>query len=100
MDKPFSAGGPTTLVGTTAVQIPPGVGQSFRLRNPSASTAVYITWGQASTVTCTAPIAGTSQLNTLGLSPSAVEKITMSAQAQWWIASTTAGVEVTQGDGV
>lgn len=99
MDHPFAPGAPTYLVANTAVQLLPGAGQAFRLLN--LSTAIqHIAWGPTSSVTVTAPTGGSPQTNTLGIPPSAERTITVPNQGLYWIASSSTGFEVTQGDGV
>lgn len=99
MDHPFAPGGPTFLIGTVATQIPPGAGQSFRFVNLLA-TVQHIAWGLTNVVTVTAPVAGTPQANTLAVGPNAERTVTIPTPGLFFIATTAAAFEVTQGDGV
>lgn len=99
MDKPFAAVGPTFTVSTAAVQLPGSVGSggSFRVRCLATG---YLAWGTSNAVTVTAPVAGTPQLNVLGMTIGAVEKISGIPIGGWLISSVASGFEVTQGDGI
>lgn len=98
MDHPFSVGGPTYLIATTATQIPPGTGQSFRIVNPNAALQ-YIAWGLTNAVTVTAPGAGTPQANTIAIPASGERTVVIPTQGLFFIVSPTS-LLVTQGDGV
>lgn len=104
MDAPFAPGGQSYLVSNTAVQIPMGAGQSFRIVNLSAvGTPQYLAWGTTNAVAVTAPVAGTPQPNTIGLLGGTERTIRLPAAAQgpyYWVASAATGFLVTQGDGV
>lgn len=101
MDHPFVAGGPTFFVTNAAVQIPPGVGASFRVVNLAAvGTPQYLAWGPTNAVTVTAPTAGNPQPNTLGMLGGTERVITIPNQGQFFIASAATGFLITQGDGV
>jgi hypothetical protein len=102
MDHPFAPGGQTYQIGTAAVQIPVGAGNSFRIVNLLAAVT-YIAWGPTNAVTVTAPGLGTPQTNTLALPPNAERTICIPVNAQgplWWIASALVACNVTQGDGL
>jgi hypothetical protein len=104
MDAPFAPGGPSYLVTNVAVNIPNGAGNSFRIVNLTAvGTPQYLSWGLASSVAVTAPIAGTPQANTLGFLGGTERTIRLPANTDgpfWWIASSATGFLVTAGDGV
>jgi hypothetical protein len=101
MDLPFAPGGPTYLVTNAAVQIQAGAGQQVRIVNLAAvGTPQYIAWGQTNAVTVTAPIAGTPQLNTLGLLGGTERVFTIPGANLFFIASAATGFLVTLGEGV
>lgn len=98
MDKPFTIGGPTVLVGATAVQLTPIQGAStYRVINLSASVQ-HFTVGATSAVTSLAPAAGVPAANTITMLGSSVE--TFANLLPYMIASSATGFEVTPGDGV
>lgn len=102
MDHPFAPGGQTYQIGTAAVQIPVGVGNSFRIVNLLAAVS-YIAWGPTNAVTVTAPGVATPQANTLALPPNGERTICLPVNSTgplFWIASALAAFNVTQGDGV
>lgn len=100
MDHPFALGGPTYLVVASAVQIPAAAGQSVRIVSLAAvGTLQHIAWGLTNSVTATAPVAGTPQLNTLPILGGTERVITVPTQNLFWIASSATGFEVTLGDG-
>jgi hypothetical protein len=101
MDHPFSLGGPTYFVTNATVQIPSGVGQSFRIVNLAAvGTPQSIAWGLTNAVTVTAPTAGNPQTNTLVLLGGTERIVCIPTQNLFFIASAAAGFMVTQGDGL
>lgn len=98
MDKPFSIGGPTVLVGATAVQLTPIQGAStYRVLNLSTSIQRF-TVGATASVTSLTPAAGAPAVNTITMLGSSVE--TFANLPGWMIASSATGFEVTPGDGV
>lgn len=101
MDHPFALGGATYLVANTAVQIPAAAGQSVRIVSlAAAGTLQHLSWGLTSSVTTTAPIAGTPQFNTVGILGATERTITVPTPALYWIASASTGFEITIGDGL
>ncbi len=100
MDKPFCIGGPTVVVGATAVQLSPNYSAStYRVRNLSTSTQ-YFTVGATASVAILTPAAGNpaTGINTIGMLGSSVE--TFANLLPFMIASSATGFEVTPGDGV
>lgn len=98
MDKPFSIGGPTVVVGAAAVLLSQNTpSSSYRVRNLSTSTQ-YFTVGATASVASLTPAAGTSAVNTIGMLGSSVE--TFASLLPYMIASSATGFEVTPGDGV
>jgi hypothetical protein len=98
MDKPFSIGGPTVLVGAAATQLTPQQGTStYRVLNLSTSIQRF-TVGSTSSMASLTPAAGVPAPNTITMLGSSVE--TFSNLPGWMIASSATGFEVTPGDGV
>lgn len=93
----FAPSGPTALVAATAVALPTGNTNSYRVRNLSASVQ-YFTHGPSNAVTSLTPAANVPAQNTIGMIPSSVEVFT--GLLPWMIASSATGFEVTPGDGV
>lgn len=100
-DSAFSPGGPTVLVGATAVQIPLAGSinnvQSYRVR---CLVAAYLTWGPSTVTAAGAPTAGVPSANTIGMAAGAVEKLSLPDGNTWFIASAAAAFEVTPGEGI
>ena len=106
-DSTLTPKGPTVLVGTTVVQVnaanPNEYSVSYRVR---CLVTAYLAWSTnndvtpgAPVITATAPSAGTSQPNTLGMTAGAVETFTLPPNA-WFVSSVAAAFEVSPGEGV
>lgn len=95
----FQPQGNTVTVGTAAVQAPAaGSNPStcYRVRNLQ-STVLYLTWGNASTVTAV----GGAGANTVGMLPNSVETFMLSGGPNIWFITTIAGgFEITPGEGL
>ena len=106
-DSTFTPKGPTYLVGITPIQASPynpnEASTSYRVRCLATAYLAWVTNNDVGApppvITATAPSAGVSQANTMGMTIGGVETFTLPPNA-WFISSVAAAFEVTPGEGV
>ena len=100
IDTAFQPLGPTTLVGTAAVQVQPsGVGMRSTSIRVRCLVTAYLGWGPNNLVAApVAPTNGVPSQNILGMTAGGIETFEISG-VLWFIASAAGAFEVTPGQG-